>query len=194
MQLFTDKPVLPEPVAFRSTPQTRAVAQTAGFFAPWLRSLTLANQTGQEFSQGFCLTSEEQANGIGRVYRGPVVVVVDAMIYSTSCFFTAGMQDNGIARIVGTEFRTGAGGANVWAQSLLAQFVAAAGGHDVVAMPGGADMNIAMRRSLRVGDNAGIPVEGLGVSPDYVHPLTRRDLLEKNVDLMNFCAFVLSSG
>ena len=121
-------------------------------------------------------------------------VIVDALIYSTTCFFTAGMKDNGIAKIIGTDFRTGAGGANVWQQSLLAQFVAASGGRDVVPMPGGANMNIAMRRSERVGADQGIPLEGIGVRPDFVYRLTKRDLLENNADLMNFAARVLATG
>jgi hypothetical protein len=45
-------------------------------------------------------------------------------------------------------------------------------------------MRVSLRRCLRVGARYGQPVEDLGVVPDSLHPLTRRDLLEDNVDLM----------
>ena len=41
-----------------------------------------------------------------------------------------------------------------------------------------------MRRSIRVGLRAGSPLEEFGVSPDVHHFMTRRDLLDENVDLL----------
>jgi hypothetical protein len=52
------------------------------------------------------------------------------------------------------------------------------------ALPYGANFTIAIRRTLRVGQNAGIPLEDLGVKPDFIHQMTRRDLLERNKDLI----------
>ena len=45
-------------------------------------------------------------------------------------------------------------------------------------------MIVAMRRSIRVGIRAGSPLEEFGVSPDVLHLMTRRDILEDNRDLM----------
>ena len=45
-------------------------------------------------------------------------------------------------------------------------------------------MIVAMRRSIRVGLRAGSPLEEFGVSPDVLHFMTRRDLLDDNVDLL----------
>ena len=45
-------------------------------------------------------------------------------------------------------------------------------------------MRVALRRCLRVGTRMGQPVEDLGVVPDALHALTKRDLLEENADLM----------
>jgi hypothetical protein len=45
-------------------------------------------------------------------------------------------------------------------------------------------MIVAMRRSVRVGPNAGSPLEEFGVAPDVLHLMTRRDLVDDNVDLL----------
>ena len=53
-----------------------------------------------------------------------------------------------------------------------------------VELPKQADMRVSIRRTLRVGALAGTPVEDLGITPDHRHEMTRRDVLENNVDLM----------
>jgi hypothetical protein len=83
--------------------------------------------------------------------------------------------------VLGVEANTGAGGANVvaheelrteWTDSALKQ------------LPKGVQMRVSLRRCLRVGTRMGQPVEDLGVVPDTLHGLTKRDLLEDNADLM----------
>jgi hypothetical protein len=54
-------------------------------------------------------------------------------------------------------------------------------------------MRVALRRCLRVGTRSGQPVEDLGVVPDSLHPLTKRDLLEENVDLMAAAGALLAA-
>jgi hypothetical protein len=60
-------------------------------------------------------------------------------------------------------------------------------------LPGGSDLRVAIRRMLRVGANAGNVLEDLGIVPDYVHRLTRDDVLHGNVDLLAEAARILSS-
>jgi hypothetical protein len=48
--------------------------------------------------------------------------------------------------------------------------------------------------STRVKDRAGLPLEDLGVEPDAIHRLTRRDLLEGNRDLINEAGRILAGG
>jgi len=48
-----------------------------------------------------------------------------------------------------------------------------------------------IRRSLRVGENAGTPLEDLGVRPDGVFLTSRNDLLNDNEDLINAAGFLL---
>jgi hypothetical protein len=188
VQLFTDRPVEAAPVVFRNTLSVRRLVSGVNSFGQWRRSLEMLFETGQTYSQGFSLTDLEEARAMGRVYGGKVVLVIDALCYSTTDFFAADMQDHGLARIIGVDPVTGAGGANVWPHSLLADFVAAAGGFDVTPMPRGADLNIAMRQAMRVGPNVGLPSEGLGVRADVNYRFTRRDVLGKNEDLIEFAA------
>jgi hypothetical protein len=51
-------------------------------------------------------------------------------------------------------------------------------------LPKQANLRVAIRRSLRVGDHAGTPLEDLGVVPDERHQMTRNDVLSGNVDLL----------
>jgi hypothetical protein len=53
-------------------------------------------------------------------------------------------------------------------------------------------MTLAIRRTLRVGERSGTPVEDLGVVPDKRHYMTRNDLLNDNEDLLNLAGEVLS--
>ena len=53
-------------------------------------------------------------------------------------------------------------------------------------------MRIAIRRTLRVGDRAGAPLEDLGVIPDHRHFLTRNDILNGNPDLINAACALLA--
>jgi hypothetical protein len=54
-------------------------------------------------------------------------------------------------------------------------------------------MRVAIRRSLRVGDKAGTPLEDLGVVPSQRYDLTRDDVLHGNVGLLNYAGEILKS-
>ncbi|MGH3916202.1 MAG: hypothetical protein ACRDTC_22770 [Pseudonocardiaceae bacterium] len=59
-------------------------------------------------------------------------------------------------------------------------------------LPHGANMRVSIRRTLRVGTRARMPVEDLGVRPDHRHLMTRADLLADNVDLLARAAQLLA--
>ena len=90
------------------------------------------------------------------VFSGPVAILVDPFTASTSEFFSAGMQALGRARIFGD---TSAGQA---LPALMAK------------LPNG---DVLMHPIADHEDAAGRRVEGRGVVPDVVTPLSRRDLL-----------------
>jgi hypothetical protein len=58
-------------------------------------------------------------------------------------------------------------------------------------LPEQASFRFAARRVTRVGENSGVLLEDLGVKADKLHRLTRRDVLERNYDLIERAAKIL---
>ncbi|MFF1321267.1 S41 family peptidase [Streptomyces chartreusis] len=195
LQTLTPRRILPEPTQFISTPlnlrlcRRHAANPTRQIdLGPWLRSLDQAVETGANFSATFPITPEDRANAIGQQYQGPVVLVTNARCYSATDIFAAGFQDHGIGPVLGVDDNTGAGGANVWTHGLLKALFEQPRPADTAspyrALPGGANMRVSIRRTVRVGALAGTPVEDLGVVPDVRHRMTRDDVLHQNPDLL----------
>jgi Peptidase family S41 len=136
------------------------------------------------------LESVERYNRVGQQYQGPVVLVIDALCYSTTDIFTAGFQDHRIGKVLGTSRHTGAGGANVWHYRQFQDILPARFGP----VPKGAGFSAAVRRCTRVNGQAGVPVKDLGVAPDGdVYLMTRADVLEENIDLIAKAASLLAA-
>ncbi len=208
LQIFTPRTIEPEPVQFISSPLTLQLCRLhapspfdPGFdLSPWIESLAQAVETGAEFSRAFSITPRAAANTHGQRYHGPVVLVTDARCYSATDIFAGGFQDHGIGPILGVDGNTGAGGANVWTHRLLEILFSDPNSSTPRPLPGspfrplprGAAMRVSIRRTLRVGERAGTPVEDLGVIPDQRHQLTRNDLLFGNVDLINAAGAILA--
>jgi len=74
------------------------MAARAEFLRRWRPSIEQSVETGAAFSQGFPLLPEDAYNDIGQKYQGPVVLVTDALCYSTTDIFAAGFQDHHIGR------------------------------------------------------------------------------------------------
>ena len=194
LQLFTPRRIRPELFEFINTPLNLQICRNAPKswgLSQWAKSIADSVMTNATYSSGFPITSEAACNDIGQVYYGPVVLITDALSYSTTDLFAAGFQDNGVGTILGTSGNTGAGGANVWP---LGSLIFALGEHEngpFAPLPKGARMRVAMRRSIRVGKHAGRPLEELGIVPDRRHHMTRDDLLNNNIDLLKKAAKIL---
>jgi hypothetical protein len=154
--------------------------------ARWQSSVRMSIETGEIYSQGFPLTEFSNLDATYR-YPGKKLLIIDALCYSTTDIFSAGFQDNKLGKILGTAGRTGAGGANVWTYDFFHQLP----GFVPLPLPGGANFRTAVRRSTRVGNFAGVPLEDLGVEPNERHFITYRDLTEANVDLIERAARML---
>lgn len=85
-----------------------------------------------------------------------------------------------IGPVIGTSGNTGAGGANVWQYEDVLEALPS----HFTPLPKQASMTVAIRRTTRVGARAGDPLEDLGVVSDRIHRMTRRDLLDDNIDLI----------
>ncbi|MEU7475897.1 S41 family peptidase [Lentzea sp. NPDC042327] len=203
LQTMTPRRVEPEPVQFLSTPLNLRICRRHAEdptgqinLGPWFPSLDSSTETGQAFSCAHTITPVDGANSVGQTYHGPVVLVTDARCYSATDIFAAGWADHALGPILGVDDNTGAGGANVWTHGLLSTLLSipAPGDPDTPykPLPGKANMRVSIRRTLRVGKLAGTPVEDLGVRPTHRHQLTRADLLQGNVDLLNRAAELLA--
>jgi C-terminal processing protease CtpA/Prc len=190
LQLFTAAHVDPEPLQLRITEATRRLAQTSPGFSSAEPSLERAVQTAEVYCERMPLSAEHGrvCNMTGQRYYGPVVLLVDALCYSTTDIFAAGFQDHWIGAVIGTDRATGAGGASVWDHATLR---AESGDPALEPLPKGVDMRLALLRTLRVHGSAGVPLEEFGVVPRPIHLRTRADVLEGDVDLMARAAKIL---
>jgi hypothetical protein len=203
LQTMTPRRIAPEPVQFISTALNLRICRRhkdnpAGIdLGPWFDSLDLATETGAAYSAAKPITPEDGANEVGQTYYGPVVLVTDARCYSATDIFAAGFADHEIGTILGVDDNTGAGGANVWTHGLLATLLNEPPPADPTspyeALPNGANLRVAIRRTLRVGDLSGTPVEDVGVRPDAIHRMTRADLLAGNADLLEAAGELLAA-
>jgi C-terminal processing protease CtpA/Prc len=162
--------------------------------SPWEKSIREIKQTGSVYTLGYPITFPSTLAAFRAKTKRKYVLITDALCYSATDIFAAGFKDNDLGRILGTHENTGAGGANVWTHSLLHTLSRDAGGNSKYfqTLPYGADFTVAVRRTLRTGSSAGIPVEDLGVKPDSVWKMTRDDLLFSNRDLISNACEVLA--
>jgi C-terminal processing protease CtpA/Prc len=203
LQTLTPRPIEPERLQFINTAQTDLLAKNNDRgsivdMSQWAPSITRSVETGAAFSCSFPITDPERCNDIGQCYRGPVVLITNARCYSTTDIFAAGFQDHEIGPVLGVDDNTGAGGANVWEHPLLLRLLGE--GRDPTRplpdsplrpLPRNSNMRVAIRRTLRVGRQAGTELEDLGVVPDALHEMTRRDVLQANEDLIAKAASLL---
>ncbi|NET37276.1 MAG: amidohydrolase family protein [Cyanothece sp. SIO1E1] len=159
----------------------------------WAPSIRLSRRTGETYSLGFPITklNDQSATGLKQAFSGPMLLITDALCYSATDIFVAGFKDHQAGKILGVHENTGAGGANVWTHSTLRTLYnyrsnTTGANNPFKILPKGANMRVAVRRTLRQGNESrGLPVEDLGVHPDFLHKMTLQDLMENNVDLLN---------
>ena len=129
------------------------------------------------------------ANANERAYAGPVAVIVDANCFSAAEAFVAAMQDhNPDAVIIGTHPQTGGGGGNVLPDAVVPRRWKGRPLQPPLAH--GASFDIALRRTTRTGEHAGVALEDMGVvvlSGD-IAPITKVDLSDKNSHLLSQAA------
>jgi hypothetical protein len=191
LQLLTPRPIDPARFSFLNSARTQALTDRHAFIRAWRDSIVQWVETGAEYSQGFPLLPLSRYNDIGQKYQGPVVLITDALCYSTTDIFAAGFQDNKIGVVLGVDKTTGAGGANVWDYSFIAELLDDPQ-HFPSPRPGSASLRFAVRRVTRVGQNSGVLLEDLGVKADRIHKMTRPDLLDRNVDLIEHAGKILA--
>jgi C-terminal processing protease CtpA/Prc len=186
--LLTSAPVQSEPMQLVNSALSYELCGRSRELLRWRQSIGEAGETGALYSAAFPLTVDQSSP---QPYPGPVVLITDALSYSATDMLAAGFQDNHIGTVLGVDDNTGAGGANVWSQRQLRDEWPEG---PFRPLPKDARLYVALRRSLRVGRQAGRPVEDLGVKPDVRYRITRRDLLSQNADLMERAGFLLDEA
>ncbi|XXF76990.1 S41 family peptidase [Myxococcaceae bacterium GXIMD 01537] len=193
LQFFSPSRIEPAPFSFRCTDLTRRLSETHESWSPWRASLRRGVLTGEPYSEGIPLTPVEQANSVGRLYRGPVVLLCDALSYSATDLFIAGFKDHHLGPVIGVDARTGAGGSSAYWHQRLVQDHAHEPDSPLKPLPGGVAMHVALLRATRVGAKRGRPVEGWGTEIDIPYRSTRDDVLHGDVDLLKRAGQVLAS-
>ena len=194
LQALTARPIEPEPAQFAATMLNLRVCRANDDLADWLPSMERALESGAPQSAAIPFAYTAVLDAVPQSYFGPIVLVTDARCYSAADVFAAGFQDNRIGLVLGIHGNTGAGGGNIWWMKDLLEALPAAQDFPFRPLPGGADMSIVIRRLLRVGRSAGIPLEDYGVIPDQQHAVTRNDIMNEDADLMDAAAGLLGQG
>ncbi|HXJ10817.1 MAG TPA: S41 family peptidase [Candidatus Limnocylindrales bacterium] len=192
LQLLTPHEIEPEGAQCIATPLSRWLCDKHPGFFNWFKSVESALATRTQYSLAQPLTDD--CNDIGQRYYGPVILITSGLCYSTADIFAAGFKDHNIGKVLGVDRFTGAGGAEVLTYSnLLGALKKETNIQDIPFkdLPGGVDLRFAVRRMLRVGENAGIQLEDLGVEADIPYQMSVADLLWDNVDLLRKAVDVL---
>ncbi|HEX6292839.1 MAG TPA: S41 family peptidase [Herpetosiphonaceae bacterium] len=196
LQLFSPKPVDTALYQFRNTETTLALTKNAPDaydFKGWIPSIEIGLRSGSDFSQALpFLPYSTSYNDIGQKYYGPVVLIIDALCYSTTDMFIAAFMDNGLGKVIGVDDNSGAGGANMWSSTAVMNILNQGKQTSAQGLPKGAALTLAVRRAVRVGQYAGQPIEDLGIVPDQVHRITKNDVLNGYVDLFNAAGAALA--
>lgn len=207
LQLFTPVRITPARFHLVNSPFMQAIAirlgkgfqeeseQAFSELEPWLDDLRNSITEGDLVTNGHAITSEQLANNTGQAYHGRVVALSDARVYSAAEIFLAGFQDHMIGNIIGVSETTGGGGASRWQHKEITGFTMPFRGlrpgpvrspSGLRFLPKGADLGFAIRRSSRVGPNAGITIEDVGVRSNIDYRVTREDLCYGDKDLIAF--------
>jgi hypothetical protein len=115
LQLFSAQPVVPARFQFRITDATRAMAEATDEFIRWRPSFVEAFGTGEEYTRGIPIEGDDaDYNQVGRKYAGPVILISDALAFSTADIFAAGFIDNQVGKLICTDANMAAAGGNNW--------------------------------------------------------------------------------
>ncbi|MDM0071635.1 S41 family peptidase [Variovorax sp. J31P207] len=123
LQLLSAQPVVPTRFQFRVTDLTRAMVDASDRFIKWRPSFVEAYRTGEAYTRGIPIEGEDaDYNKVGRKYSGPVILISDALAFSTADMFAAGFIDNEIGKVICTDGNMAAAGGNNWTWDVVRIF------------------------------------------------------------------------
>ena len=120
LQLFGAQPIVPARFQFRITNLTRAMADANDAFIRWRPSFAEAFSTGEDYTCGIPIEGDDaDYNKVGRKYPGRVILISDALAFSTADIFAAGFIDNEVGKIMCSDANMAAAGGNNWGWDLV---------------------------------------------------------------------------
>ena len=157
--------------------------------------------TGAQYSRGLPLLNPAEYNRAGQIYDAPVVLLVDALSFSTSDLVAAGFVDNGVGPVIGTAARTGAGGGNVMRYDALSDLTKPPDAEPALPRPwrmlgdGSGLFQFALQRFVRANSAATEVLEDAGVTIEerLLRRPTYNDVYRRNTDLIEFAITELAS-
>jgi len=202
LRLFSSKPIAPHRAQFLDSDLTRFICKKHSpskfpglDLSVWNQSLEKLTMTGEQYSLAYPISEEKKIRTIRQQFKGPVVLIVDALCYSATDIFASGFKDHELGRVLGTSDNIGAGGANVWRYQDLLQLTLDEGSNKsdfFEPLPLGASFRVSIRRILKEKKDRGLVLEDLGLVPDERHFMTKKDLLEGNADLIEHASDMLN--
>ena len=116
LQLLSSDPIVPQRIQLRATRQTAQLSEAVPGLWPWSRSVNRAIARGEPYSKALPLTPDHETacNSTGRVFEGPVVLLIDALCAGATDIFIAGFVDHGLGKVVSTASRGGMAGGVAW--------------------------------------------------------------------------------
>ena len=209
LQFFTPSQITPAQFHIVNTLLTQEIAkqltgrlselqavQARSELEPWLKDVQDSITEGDLITHGHPITDPEDANDTGQIYHGPVVVLMDARVYSAAEIFLGGFQDHAIGKLIGVQETTGGGGANRWLHKDVALVAGQIPGlsldpvpdrRGLKVLPHQANLAVAIRRSSRTQGNAGAVIEDVGVRRDIAYEPTLDDLPIRRARPYSFC-------
>lgn len=162
---------------------------------PWIDDVDESVKNGGPLTTGHQLTPVDDANQVGRVYRGRSILVTDVGTYSAGDIFAAAYQDHEIGLVVGVDPATGGGGGNVWTHEDILRNLPLTGDLAFRNLPDGVSLRLAIRRCIRTGINSGIALEDAGVTADlHFPPDSPESLLDGFAGVIRHSCRLLGAG
>jgi hypothetical protein len=162
---------------------------------PWIDDVEDSAKNGGPLTAGHQLTPIDDANRIGRVFRGRSVLLTDVSTYSAGDIFAAAYQDHEIGAVIGVDPATGGGGGNVWTHQDILRNLPVTPDLPLQPLPDGVTLRVAIRRCIRTGINSGVALEDAGVTADlYFPPDSAESLMDGFPGVIRHACRLLGAG
>lgn len=203
MELFTDKIIPPYPFSVRSSRLANELSLEEpvdiadggkNFIRSYREAVRTAWRAGEHYTgpvgNSFVSDPLRPFPRSKRAYSGPVITLVDGETSSSGDLFTTAQVDNGLSLVVSMDENVAAAGA---LKGTFRRLFARAFPTVLESPPAGVDFAVPFARFFRGGTRFGGSIlENFGVKPDVRYFRTARDVVENDVDLMEFLAKTLA--